>query len=142
MLTPKDLKKIILKYGEAWEKQDPNKILEIFTEDATYKETPFKKYFKGHKNIRKYWNDKVKLKQKKVKFKLISAHVSGNIGIAEWMTKFISNDNGNEKELRGIILVKIVNGKIKKLWEYWHKEEKNKISHRARALKKHKKYLT
>ena len=110
-------------YGNAWEKLDSEAITKIFTEDATYQETPFKEPLKGHSEIRNYWENIVKIKEKNVKFTLNNIYARGNIGIAEWKSSFIRRDNDNPEELRGIILIEVQNGKIKKLWEYWHREE-------------------
>lgn len=126
MFTENTFKKIIQQYGQAWESLDSGRITKIFTKDATYQETPFKKILKGHNDIKEYWENVVKAKQKHVKFTLGNVYIYGNIGIAEWKTRFIRRDNNNREELRGIILAEFYGGKIKRLWEYWHKEEKTK----------------
>ena len=124
MLTEEIFRKIMQQYGEAWKNLDSEVLLRIFSEDATYRVTPFEKPYKGHKEIKNYWENVVKTKEQNVKFTLGNIFVKDNIGIAEWKTNFIRRDNGNPEEIRGVILTEIENGKIKKLWEYWHKEER------------------
>ena len=124
MITTEKFKQIMQQYGEAWESLDSQALLRIFSKDATYQATPFGKPYKGHEEIRNYWENVVKTKERNVKFTLGNIFVKNNIGIAGWKANFIRMDNGNSEELRGIILIEIQNGKIKKLWEYWHKEEK------------------
>lgn len=103
---------------------DSDMILEVFTEDAIYQETPFKKPFKGHSEIKKYWEEVVKTKERDVSFYIDKLYTDGDIGIVEWHTEFIRTDNGNKEELKGIILAEVINKKIKRLWEYWNKQEK------------------
>lgn len=105
---------------------DSNMILEIFAEDATYQETPFKKPFKGHSEIKKYWEEIVRVKERDVKFYVENLYVDGDIGIAEWYTIFIRTDNGNKEELKGVIIAEVSEEKITRLWEYWVKQEKPK----------------
>ncbi len=109
-------------YGKSWESLNPETILNIFTEDATYQETPFKEPFRGHEEIKKYWIEVVIAKEKHVKFRLGKLFVYNNFGLAEWSSEFIRNDNGEMEELKGIIIAEVVNGKIKNLREYWHKQ--------------------
>ena len=121
MLTEKTFRRIMWQYGKAWENLDAEAIVKIFTKDATYQETPFKKPYRGHEEIKDYWKNVVKKKERDAKFFLGNIFVKDNIGIAEWKAKFIRRDNGKQEELRGIILTEVINDKIKKLWEYWHK---------------------
>ena len=123
MLTKETFKKIMQDYGKAWENFDSKAIINIFTEDGTYQETPFKKAYRGHKEIKEYWENVVKVKEKNVRFNISNIFIQDNTGIVEWKSNFIRNDNGHPEELRGIILAEIKDGKIKKLWEYWHKKE-------------------
>ena len=51
MVNRQVAKDVLRTYEEAWVNQDPNKILTIFTEDATYHERILQKPFVGHKEI-------------------------------------------------------------------------------------------
>lgn len=112
------------RYGKAWMALDSDMILKVFTMDATYQETPFKEPYRGHSEIKKYWDEVVKAKEKDVKFYIDKVYIDKDIGIAEWHTTFIRTDNGNEEELKGVILAEVRGEKINRLWEYWVKQEK------------------
>jgi predicted secreted protein len=57
-------------YGKAWVERDPNLILEIFTNDATYDDPRETKNF-GHEGIYNYWVSKVVNGQRDVKLKYL-----------------------------------------------------------------------
>lgn len=119
----KKLKKIMEKYGKAWEEQDPDLLLEIFNKDGTYQVTPFEKPLKGHSEIKKYWIKYPQKDQKNIKFKLGRCSVYDGSGYAEWTSKFDQISSSKLVELRGIIIITLKNNKIKDLREYWHAEK-------------------
>jgi len=41
-------------YRLAWETRDPKPVIKLFTEDATYQETPFSQPMRGREAIRQY----------------------------------------------------------------------------------------
>lgn len=114
------LKSIMKKYGEAWEKQDPDLLLTIFDKDGTYQVTPFEKPIKGHLAIKKYWIKYPKKDQKNIKFILGQCAVYSRIGYAEWISSFDQISSSKFVELKGIIIITLKNNKIKSLREYWH----------------------
>ena len=61
MATPtrEHVRKVIDVYMRAWVGQDPDLIVTIFTEDATYHERVLDEPIRGREGIRKYWTDKV-----------------------------------------------------------------------------------
>ncbi len=113
----RDLMKV---YKEAWEEQDSKKILTIFTKDATYHERLHEKPFRGHREIKKYWEDKVVVEQDKIKFKLKKIYIDGNTAITEWEATFRDKKKGENTHIKEIAVLEIKNGKIKFLREYWH----------------------
>ncbi|MBU0976214.1 MAG: nuclear transport factor 2 family protein [Patescibacteria group bacterium] len=114
------LKSIMKKYGEAWEKQDPDLLLKIFDKDGTYQVTPFEKPIEGHSAIKKYWIKNPQKDQKNIKFKLGRCAVYNGSGYAEWISKFDQISSSKSIELRGIIIITLKNNKIISLREYWH----------------------
>jgi ketosteroid isomerase-like protein len=60
------------KYGQAWEFGDAEGVIQLFTEDASYHETPFDNPMKGYEAIHRYWIEGASQSQKDVHF---SAHV-------------------------------------------------------------------
>lgn len=82
MLNKALVKRLMTTYKEAWEKRDPEKIITIFTKDATYHERLHEKPFVGHKGIKKYWRDKVVGEEKDIKFILKKIYTDGNTAIS------------------------------------------------------------
>lgn len=123
MLDDKTSRQILKAYGEAWVNQDTKKILSIFHEDGVYSEYAFKEPFRGHAEIREYWESKVVNEQSKINFKLLDYYISGDTLIAEWDASFYSNIEKARLHLREVAIIEIKDGKIKSLKEYWHSEK-------------------
>lgn len=119
----KDLINIMKKYWEAWEKQDTKKLLDLFDEDWTYQDKPFNTPMKLYKEIEEYWTKYPLSDQKNIKFYLWKCWIYGWTWYAEWTSNFDQIESWKHVEIRGIILIKLKNWKIKNLWEYWHSEK-------------------
>ena len=123
MLTKNEAKKILEIYGKAWETQDSDLILTIFTKNAVYHERAFEKPFAGHSGIRKYWQTKVVKEQSNIQFKLLDFWIDGDTLIAEWDVKFFEISKNEKKHIKEVAIMKIKNGKIVSDREYWHSKE-------------------
>lgn len=113
-------------YGKAWENQDSDLLLECFTKNGIYQESPLTKPYRGHKEIKKFWDHIVKKNTKNITFKLGKCYVSkdGKTGFAEWECK---NDHKWEHDgkwrkdhMVGIMILKLKGNKISYLNEYWN----------------------
>ncbi|MBD3355336.1 hypothetical protein GF361_05110 [Candidatus Woesearchaeota archaeon] len=123
----KQIKEVMKKYGEAWETQDTKLLLECFVKKGVYQENPLSKPYKGHKEIKKFWNREVVKNTKKIKFKLGKCYVSkdNKTGFAEWESvnyhKWKKNRNKWIKNhMVGIMILKMKGNKITYLNEYWN----------------------
>jgi len=120
------IKEVMEKYGKAWEHQDTDLILDCFTKDGVYQESPLSKPYKRHKEIKSFWNSVVKKDTKKIKFKLKNCYVSndGKIGFAEWecknQHKWKKDGRWTKDYMVGIIILKMKGDKITYLNEYWN----------------------
>jgi ketosteroid isomerase-like protein len=120
------IKKVMKKYGEAWEKQNTDLILECFTKKGIYQESPISKPCIGHAQIKKFWDAVVVKNTKNIKFKLGKCYVSsdGKTGFAEWEcvnNQFSKRQNKWQKDyMVGIMILKMKNDKITYLNEYWN----------------------
>lgn len=115
----KDVKAVMLKYKIAWENKDTNLILDCFTRNGIYQESPLAKPYRGHKEIAKFWNKIVVKETKDIKFTLGKCYISMDkkTGFAEWTCK---NTQKNKKNyMVGIMILKMKNHKITFLNEYW-----------------------
>jgi ketosteroid isomerase-like protein len=116
------IKSVMKKYGKAWENKDTNLILECFTEQGIYQESPLRKPYKGHKEIKKFWDNIVVKDTSKIKFGLGKFWVSqdGQTGFAEWNCKNVFR--GKKNFMVGIMILKMKGDKITYLNEYWNQD--------------------
>ena len=121
----KQIKKVMKKYKIAWEKQNTTLILECFTENGIYQESPLSKPYKGHEEIEKFWNKVVVNNTRNIKFKLGKCYVASDkkTGFAEWSCKNKYRENPQSKwkngHMAGIMILKMKGNKITYLNEYW-----------------------
>lgn len=116
----KQIKKVMTKYGKSWENQDSNLILECFTKTGIYQESPVSQPYRGHTEIKKFWDKIVRKCTKNIKFKLGNCYVSkdGKTGFAEWECKNIYK--GKKNIMVGVMILKMKGNKISYLNEYWN----------------------
>jgi ketosteroid isomerase-like protein len=76
------------RYGEAWVAGDPDAVVELFSPNAAYHETPFDPPMVGAGAIRQYWTDGAKNAQTHVRFEATPASVNGRTGYAQWHATF------------------------------------------------------
>ena len=81
-LTRQDAREVIDTYIRAWESQDPDLIVTIFTEDATYHERILQDPIAGREGIRRYWEDKVVRSQAVIRVELLNLYLDGVTVIA------------------------------------------------------------
>lgn len=119
-LTAESLEQWLASYGEAWEARSARKAGKIFTDDATYRESPYDAPFVGKQAIKDYWS-RVTKDQKDIKFTSKVLAVSGNTGIAHWHAEFTQASSGAKVTLDGIFVLEFAeSGLCKKLEEWWH----------------------
>lgn len=107
-------------YGAAWEAKDPALVAAIFTEDATYQETPYAEPFRGREEISEYWSS-VTADQADVDFGFEALSISGNTGIAQWSARFRSISGDVPVELNGVFVLEFEDrNTVSSLREWWH----------------------
>ncbi len=122
----KQIKEVMKKYGVAWETQNTDLLLDCFTPNGIYQESPITKPYKGQKQIKKFWDKVVKEETKNIKFKLGKIYISQDkkTGFAEWECKNNHYWKENNKWLKGhmvgIMILKMKGNKITYLNEYWN----------------------
>ncbi len=87
-LTKQEAHEVIDTYIRAWEGQDPDLIVTIFTESATYHERVLQDPIPDRKAIRDYWQSKVVESQANIKVQLLNVYLDGETVIAEWLAEF------------------------------------------------------
>lgn len=121
-MTNEQVCSILATYGQAWELQDPELIISIFTEDATYQEGPFAEPMKGRDAIKNYWLKKVVQEQKDIHFTLLSLLVQDDRAAAEWNGDFIDTTTNEQVHLYEVAFLTFKNGKISSLRETWRSQ--------------------
>jgi ketosteroid isomerase-like protein len=116
------IKDVMKKYGKAWETQDSDLILECFTPKGIYQESPLAKPYRGHKEIKKFWDKEVVKNTEKIKFKFGKIHISqdGKTGFAEWECR--NHYKRKKNRMVGIMILKMKGDKITYLNEYWNQD--------------------
>ncbi|MEI6316303.1 MAG: nuclear transport factor 2 family protein [bacterium] len=117
-MDKKQAQKLLMIYGEAWEKRDPELILTIFTPDATYDDPHEPKNF-GHDEIRAYWVNKVIGEQKDIHFTLLNTWVDGETVVAEWKADFIDTKRNFKIDMVEVAIFGTREGKFSSLREYY-----------------------
>jgi uncharacterized protein (TIGR02246 family) len=117
-MTKEEAEKLIEIYGRAWETRDPDLIVTIFTEDATYFD-PKEPLNNGREAIREYWVTKVIGEQEDIKFKLLNLWLDGDTVIAEWHATFKQIGKGVSVDLTEVAIFGVRGGKFSSLREYY-----------------------
>ena len=111
-------------YKKAWEKNDPDLISEIFTQEAEYWETPFGPILKGIEEITRYW-EKEALVYHNVSFRYGLISENENYFYALWQCECARQSTQTPLEMKGIFFCQTSDGRISQLIEYWHKRDYN-----------------
>jgi ketosteroid isomerase-like protein len=122
-LTRQEAREVLDTYIRAWESQDPDLIVTIFTEDATYHERVLEDPIPDREAIRDYWQSKVVDSQANIKVQLLNVYLDGETVIAEWEAEFDDVVQGVRKRMREIAVLVFDGGLISSLREYWASEQ-------------------
>lgn len=111
-------------YRRAWETRDAELILDVFSADATYQETPFSEPLVGHQSIQRYW-EQATGNHRDIRFRWQPVYSGESLHVVEWQAAFTRRDSGRQVELRGVMLVELRGERIFRFREYWHRRENN-----------------
>ena len=110
---------VIETYVRAWAGQDPDLIVTIFTEAATYLERVLDEPIRTREGIRAYWQSKVVEAQANITCKLLHLYLDGDTAIAEWQAEFDDLVQGVRKRIREVAILEFEGDRIASLREYW-----------------------
>ena len=114
-----DIRVVMKQYGKAWKKQDTSLLLKCFTKNGVYQESPLAQPYKGHKEIKAFWDTVVCTQTRAITFTLGRCTVSADgRGFAEW--ECTNTHKGKRCRMAGIMVLKMSGGKITHLNEYWN----------------------
>jgi ketosteroid isomerase-like protein len=104
-------------YARAWEGRDPAAAVALFTEDATYRSSPFREPHAGHDGIERYWRDAVTT-QDDISVRFGTPVVDGGRAAVEWWTTAV--DESAASTIAGILLLRFAeDGRCSALREHW-----------------------
>jgi hypothetical protein len=83
VLTKQHAREVIGVYIRAWETQNPDLIVTIFTPAATYHERVLQDPIPDREAIRRYWQSKVVESQANITCELLSLYMDGETAIAD-----------------------------------------------------------
>lgn len=121
-LTKQDVRDVLDIYVRAWETQDPDLIVTIFTPDATYHERVLQDPIPDRDAIREYWETKVVASQANIKCEVLSVYLDGTTAIAEWEAHFDDLAQQVRKRMKEIAVLDFEGRRISALREYWSSE--------------------
>ncbi|BBX11272.1 MULTISPECIES: nuclear transport factor 2 family protein [Mycobacteriaceae] len=116
-----DVRATIDTYLRAWMQQDPDLIVTIFTDDATYHERVLQEPIRTRAGIRDYWRTKVVEGQADIDARLLNLYTAtdGTTVIAEWEATFDDRVQGQRKRMREVAILEFAGEQIASLREYW-----------------------
>jgi nuclear transport factor 2 (NTF2) superfamily protein len=101
-VDPGALEDWLSRYGRAWETADPDAAAALFTEDATYRETPFDEVMEGREAIRRYWQE-IPDTQRDISFGW--EIVGTDPVVVRWRAGYLRVRDGSRIELDGMFLL-------------------------------------
>ena len=105
-------------YKSAWEQRNPEAAAALFTEDATYRETPYDEPFEGRPAIAAYWA-RVTPGQQDVRFTSEVLTCSGDRGLCRWHATFTVVADGSTIDLDGIFHCRFASAALVAMFEEW-----------------------
>jgi uncharacterized protein (TIGR02246 family) len=121
-LTKQEVRDVLDVYIRAWVEQDPDLIVTIFTEDATYHERVLGEPIRGREGIREYWRTKVVESQRDIKCELRNLYLDGHTAIAEWEVLFHDLSEKTHKHMLEVAILVFEGQQVASLREYWTSE--------------------
>ena len=107
-------------YARAWREKDADAVVQLFTDDAEYRSSPFRDPHVGPDGIRVYWECATST-QESADVRMGRPFVAGDLVVVEWWTTMV--DDGEEITLPGCLLLRFAeDGRCRTLREYWNVE--------------------
>jgi hypothetical protein len=121
-LDRRHVREVVDVYIRAWVGQDPDLIVTVFTDDATYHERVLEEPIRRRAGIRAYWQAKVVAAQANITCRLLNLYLDGDTAVAEWEACFDDLPQGVRKRMREVAILEFRDGLIDSLREYWSSE--------------------
>ena len=107
----------------AWEGKDPEAAAELFTDDASYQESPYDEPMRGRSAIVQYWSH-VPRTQDDIHFSYDIITLTSDVAVVHWSASFIRIPSKIKVRLDGIFLLNFdESDRCKSLREWWMRHE-------------------
>jgi uncharacterized protein (TIGR02246 family) len=111
---------LVTKFGQGWERGNPDEIAELFVEDGVFSPSPFDSPLRGRSAILEYWKD-IPREQAEIAFRFGEVFVAGPWFATEIKCTFRRRRTGQRIDVRGALFCETVEGKIAEMRMYWHR---------------------
>ncbi len=105
-LTPGDGQDLFARIKHAWEKRDPDAMLELYRDDAEYRIDPFTPPLTGANAIREHWNGVV-ASQDHIEYDFERVWVSGRTVLGNWHAALTQRVSADRVRLRGFTTIEL-----------------------------------
>ena len=105
-LTPGDGQDVLARFKKARERREPERMLELFAEDAEYRSDPFEPPLSGALAIHEHWN-RIAAEQAHVDFDAEHVWVVGRTVLAGWHAAFTHQATAVRVRQRGFSSIEI-----------------------------------
>ncbi|MXY97622.1 MAG: nuclear transport factor 2 family protein [Gemmatimonadetes bacterium] len=126
-MTEQDVRNWLDEYGRAWVDSDPDQVVTLFAETATYRETPFDEPMRGRHEIRAYWQKYAVETHEDIEFESQVWAVRNDTAIAGWQARYTLQATGARVSLDGTfrLVFSSETGALQctVLEEWWHRKE-------------------
>lgn len=126
-MTEQDVQDWLDEYGRAWINGDPDHVVTLFSDSATYREMPFDDPMRGQDEIREYWQNGAADAQEDVEFASQVWAVKNDTAFAGWQARFTRKASRARVEFDGVFRL-VFSREQGTLWctvleEWWHSKE-------------------
>ena len=111
---------LIDQFGQGWARGKPDLMMEVFSADPVFIETPFSEPLKGLEAVRGYWAD-VPLNQSEITFTSGEIFAAGPWFSTEFKCVFRRRRTGEWIEAKGAIFCETDGAKVTEMRMYWHR---------------------
>ena len=105
-LTPGDGQDLLARFKTARERRDPDRTLELFAEDAEYRNDPFEAAMTGHIAIRAHWN-RIAAEEVHIDFDAEHIWIAGRTVLASWHGAFTRGATAERVRQRGFSTIEV-----------------------------------
>jgi ketosteroid isomerase-like protein len=119
-LTPASVAAWLGRFAEGWQRQDTDTLVDLFTRDGSFWETPFGPPEAGSEAMRQGWDDLWPYQRDGQMHAEVLA-VEGNAAVARWWATYTRLPDHVYRELDGILLLRFSDdGRCRELIEWRH----------------------